>query len=52
MAQIFDNSENERIVSGQPGIGIVENFALTPFLYLTELRKIKSTRLYLRTVLA
>jgi len=31
------------MISAQHVTGIVENFALTPFLYLTELRRIKST---------
>ena len=34
MAQIFDNSDNRRMISGQHVNGIVENFALTPFLCL------------------
>jgi len=38
MAQIFDNSDDERMISGQHVTGIVENFALTPFLYSKELR--------------
>ena len=42
MAQIFDNSDDKRMISGQHANGIVENFALTPFLCLTGLRKIES----------
>jgi len=33
MAQIFDNSENRRIISGQRTNGIVENFALPPLVF-------------------
>jgi len=32
MAQIFDNSDDKRMISGPRANGIVENFALTPFL--------------------
>jgi len=34
MAQILENSDDKRMICGQHANGIVENFALTPFLYL------------------